>query len=238
MSQLLLSAVDNAKQIMQAQAVNANNLANISTEGFKAELAVVTASDAGGQTYSASDLSSGVVRTTGRNLDVAVHGDGWIAVMGADGTEAYSRRGDLRVDLLGQVLDGAGRQIVGNAGPIVLPPFRSVEIAPDGTISIMPDGGGAGEPTMAVVDRIKLVEPEKSELMRSSDGLMRLPNGQIADPSASVRLSPGSLEGSNVNAVAEMVKMIDLARRFEGQVKLMQTAQENDKALAQVMSMR
>lgn len=238
MSQLLLSAVDNAKQIMQAQAVNANNLANISTDGFKAELAVVVASAGGGNTYSASDLADGVVRTTGRNLDVAISGNGWIAVMGEDGTEAYSRRGDLHVDLLGQVVDGAGRQIIGNSGPIALPPFRSVEIAPDGTISIMPEGTGAGGPTMAVVDRIKLVEPEKADLTRSTDGLMRLPDGQIADPSAAVRLSPGSLEGSNVNAVAEMVKMIDLARRFEGQVKLMQTAQENDKALAQIMSMR
>jgi len=235
MSQLLLSAVDNAKQIMQAQAVNANNLANISTDGFKAELAVVTASAGGGQTYSASDLADGVVRTTGRNLDVAINGDGWIAVTGADGTEGYSRRGDLHVDVLGQVTDGAGRPIIGNSGPIALPPFRSLEIAGDGSISIIPEGSQTG--TMAVVDRIKLVEAEKSELMRSEDGLMRLPDGQLADPSANIRLSTGSLEGSNVNAVSEMVKMIDLARRFEGQVKLMQTAQENDKALAEIMSM-
>jgi flagellar basal-body rod protein FlgF len=236
MSQLLLSSVDNAKQIMQAQAVNANNLANISTDGFKSELAVVTASAEGGQTFSASDLSAGVVRSTGRSLDIAVHGEGWIAVVGADGTEGYSRRGDLHVDLLGQVIDGAGRQVMGNAGPMVLPPFSAIEIAGDGTISIMPEGSTAD--TMAVVDRIKLVEPEKSELQRSTDGLMRLPDGQIADASANIRISSGSLEGSNVNAVAEMVKMIDLARRFEGQVKLMQTAQENDKALAEVMSMR
>lgn len=235
MSQLLLSAVDNAKQIMQAQAVNANNLANISTDGFKAELAVVTASAGGGQTYSASDLADGVVRTTGRNLDVAINGDGWIAVMGEDGTEGYSRRGDLHVDVLGQLTDGAGRPVLGNSGPIALPPFRSLEVAGDGSISIIPEGSQTG--TMAVVDRIKLVEAEKSELMRSEDGLMRLPNGQIADPSATIHLSTGSLEGSNVNAVAEMIKMIDLARRFEGQVKLMQTAQENDKALAQIMSM-
>lgn len=235
MSQLLLSAVDNAKQIMQAQAVNANNLANISTDGFKAELAVVTASAGGGQTYSASDLADGVVRTTGRNLDVAINGDGWIAVTGDDGSEGYSRRGDLHVDVLGQLTDGAGRPVLGNSGPIALPPFRSLEVAGDGSISIIPEGSQTG--TMAVVDRIKLVEAEKSELMRSEDGLMRLPNGQIADPSATIRLSTGSLEGSNVNAVAEMVKMIDLARRFEGQVKLMQTAQENDRALAEIMSM-
>jgi len=236
MSQLLLSAVDNAKQIMQAQAVNANNLANISTEGFKSELAVVTASENGGDTYSSSDLSAGVVRSTGRNLDIAVHGDGWIAVMGEDGTEGYSRRGDLHVDLMGQMTDGAGRQIIGNSGPIALPPFSSIEIAGDGTISIMPEGSTAD--TMAVVDRIKLVEPEKADLMRSTDGLMRLPDGQIADPSATIRISSGNLEGSNVNAVSELVKMIDLARRFEGQVKLMQTAQENQQALAEIMSMK
>lgn len=236
MSQLLLNAVDNAKQIMHAQAVNANNLANVSTDGFKAELAMVAAANNGGQAYSTADLSEGVIRSTGRNLDIAINGEGWIGVLGNDGTEGYSRRGDLHVDALGQLVDGSSRPILGNNGPIALPPFTSVEIATDGTISIQPLGSAAN--TLAVVDRIKLAEPDEQRLARSEDGLMRLPNNEVADASANVRVTAGSLEGSNVNAVGEMVKMIDLARRFEGQVKLMQTAQENQQALSKIMSMR
>lgn len=235
MSQLLLSAVENAKQIMSAQAVNANNLANVSTDGFKAELAYVAAASEGGQTLSSADLSEGVIRTTGRNLDISLNGEGWIAVVGQDGSEGYSRRGDLHVDALGQMVDGVGRPVLGNNGPIALPPFSTIEIASDGTISVQPLGSAAN--TLAVVDRIKLTEPSKDMLIRSEDGLMRLPENQVAEPSANVRITAGSLEGSNVNAVGEMVKMIDLARRFEGQVKLMQTAEENQRALAKIMSM-
>lgn len=236
MSQLLLSAVDNAKQIMQAQAVNANNLANVSTDGFRSELAYIIANSGSGEALSAVDMSEGVIRTTGRNLDIAISGEGWIAVQGADGTEGYSRRGDMQVDSFGQLTDGVGRPILGNNGPIALPPFSSVEIAADGTISVQPLGSPAN--TMAVVDRIKLTEPNQAALVRGEDGLMRLPDNGIADASATVRVTAGSLEGSNVNAVAEMVKMIDLARRFEGQVKLMQSAQENQQALSKIMSMR
>lgn len=236
MSQLLLSAVDNAKQIMQAQAVNANNLANVSTDGFRAELAYTIANSGGSQALSSVDMSEGVVRTTGRNLDIAISGEGWIAVQGQDGMEGYSRRGDLHLDSFGQLMDGAGRPILGNNGPIALPPFSSIEIAADGTISVQPLGSPAN--TMAVVDRIKLTEPNQQALLRGEDGLMRLPENGIADASANVRVTAGSLEGSNVNAVGEMVKMIDLARRFEGQVKLMQSAQENQQALSKIMSMR
>jgi flagellar basal-body rod protein FlgF len=181
-------------------------------------------------------MSEGVVRTTGRNLDIAISGGGWIAVQGQDGMEGYSRRGDLHLDSFGQLMDGAGRPILGNNGPIALPPFSSVEIAADGTISVQPLGSPAN--TMAVVDRIKLTEPNQEALLRGEDGLMRLPEDGIADASANVRVTAGSLEGSNVNAVGEMVKMIDLARRFEGQVKLMQSAQENQQALSKIMGMR
>jgi len=236
MSQLLLSAVENAKQIMQAQAVNTNNLANVSTDGFRAELAYIIANSEGGEALSVVDMSEGVVRTTGRNLDIAISGEGWIAAQGQDGTEGYSRRGDLRVDSFGQLMDGVGRPVLGNNGPVALPPFSSVEIAADGTISVQPLGSPAN--TMAVVDRIKLTEPNQALLQRGEDGLMRLPDNGVAEASASVRVTAGSLEGSNVNAVSEMVKMIDLARRFEGQVKLMQSAQENQQALSKIMSMR
>lgn len=232
MNKLLLTAMKSANQIMQAQAVNTNNLANASTDGFRAELAFVSS---GQGVYSQPDLSSGTVRTTGRSLDISVHGDGWIAVDGADGSEAYSKRGDLQIDAFGQLTDGTGNPIIGNDGPIALPPFSNVEIAGDGTISIQPLGQTPN--TMAVIDRIKLVSVSVQDMFRGEDGLLRLQPGIDATEDASIRVTSGSIEGSNVNAVAEMVKMIELARRFEGQVKLMQSAQENSTALSKIMSM-
>lgn len=235
MSELLITAMSSAKQIMQAQAVNANNLANASTDGFRAEIAYISGIGSSAGVYSTPDLSPGTVRTTGRNLDISIDGKGWIATMAADGSEAYSRRGDLKIDTFGILSNGAGRQIMGNNGPIALPPFTSIEIATDGTISIQPLGQSPN--TMAIIDRIKLVLLEDSELYRGEDGLMRLPPGTTAEADASIRIFSGSLEGSNVNAVSEMVKMIDLARRFEAQVKLMRSAQENDAALVKLMSL-
>lgn len=235
MSELLVSAMNSATQIMQAQAVNTNNLANVSTDGFKAEFAYISGIESGDGVRSTPDLSAGSTRTTGRSLDISIDGDGWIAVMANDGSESYSRRGDLHVDAFGQLSNGVGHQIMGNNGPIALPPFSEIEIGKDGTISIQPLGQTPN--TMAVVDRIKLVLLEDTQLARGEDGLIRLTSGEVAAADASVQISSGSLEGSNVNAVAEMVKMIDLSRRFEYQVKLMQTAEENATSLSQIMSM-
>ena len=235
MHELLLSITNSAKQTMQAQAINAHNLANAGTEGFKAEIAYYSALDPEGDIASNPDLSPGVMRTTGRDLDVSVNGEGWIAVMAEDGTEAYSRRGDLQIDAFGQLTNGAGQPVMGNNGPIALPPFGSLEIGSDGTISILPLGQTPN--TLAVVDRIKLVALEQSEVQRGSDGLIRMPDGFAVEADASVSVMSGMLEGSNVNVVGEMVKMIDLARRFESEIKLMQSAKENSAALAKIMSM-
>ncbi len=234
MSQVYVTAMENARQIMLAQAVNANNLANASTDGFRAELSYLLDTAEGRQAYSSPDLSGGYVRSTGRNLDIAVKGDGWIAVQGLDGVEAYSRRGDLQVDSFGQLTDGAGHPILGNNGPVALPPYANIEIAADGTLSIQPLGQPAN--TLAVVDRIKLVELEPQRILRGEDGLMRLSEGEIAPASAGVQIVSASLEGSNVNAVEEMVKMIDLARRFEAQIQLMKSEDENNASLAELMN--
>ena len=235
MNQLLVTAMNSARNIMQAQAVNTNNLANVSTDGFKAELAFVSEADSEGSVYSSPDLSAGAVRTTGRDLDISINGEGWISVLSEDGSEGYSRRGDLKVDAFGQLSDGADRLILGNSGPIALPPFSALEIGTDGTISIQPMGQGPN--TMAVVDRIKLVKIESNELTRDESGLLRMEPGETASADASVRIISGSIESSNVNAISEMVKMIELARRFESQVKLMQDAKENAMALTKIMSM-
>lgn len=235
MHELLLSITNSAKQTMQAQAINAHNLANAGTEGFKAEIAYYSAVAGTSDVASAPDLAPGVMRTTGRDLDISISGEGWMAVMAEDGTEAYSRRGDLQVDAFGQLSNGAGQPIMGNNGPIALPPFGSLEIGTDGTISILPLGQTPN--TLAVVDRIKLVTLNNNEVQRGVDGLIRLPDGFAVDADASVSVLSGMLEGSNVNIVGEMVKMIDLARRFESEIKLMQSAKENSAALAKIMSM-
>ena len=233
MNELLLQAMNGAKQVMRAQSVNANNLANLSTDGFRAELTHI-ANLADGMVGS-PDLAPGIVRTTGNSLDISINGKGWIAVMSADGSEGYSRRGDMRVDALGQLTDGAGNPILGNSGPIALPPFEAIEIAKDGTISIQPLGQAPN--TMATLDRIKLVLPVERDLQRGEDGMMRLQSGENLKADASVQIFSGTLEGSNVNSVGEMVKMIDLARQFESQIQLMQTDKENSSALAKLLGM-
>lgn len=228
-----MTVMNGARIVMKAQAVNANNLANAGTDGFRAELVhVSTTGDEESQTTT-PDFGQGMIRTTGNSLDVSIDGEGWMVIQTPDGNEGYTRRGDLHVDALGQLTNGAGQPIIGNAGPISLPPYSNIEIAADGTISIQPAGEDAT--TIAVVDRIKLAKPDESRLSRGTDGIMRLPPRESAEADATVRVQSGTLEGSNVNAVAELLKMIDLSRQFEAQVKLMRSAEENSDTLASIL---
>jgi len=234
MSELLMTVMNGARLVMKAQAVNANNLANAGTDGFRAELVHVSISGDEEAQSTTPDFSQGMIRTTGHSLDVSVDGQGWIAIQTPEGGEGYTRRGDLRVDALGQLTNGAGQPVIGNSGPIALPPFSTIEIASDGTISIQPLGQDAT--TIAIVDRIKLARPDETLLRRGDDGIMRLPDPETAPPDATVRVQSGTLEGSNVNAVGELLKMIDLSRQFEAQVRLMRSAEENSSSLASVLS--
>ncbi|HTQ99246.1 MAG TPA: flagellar basal body rod protein FlgF [Candidatus Acidoferrum sp.] len=235
MSELLGTVMAGARQVMKAQAINANNLANASTDGFRAELVHISSLEDVNGLSSSPDLGTGMVRTTGNPLDVSIDGEGWLAIQAPDGTEGYTRRGDLRVDTLGQMTNGLGQKVLGQGGPITLPPFTNVEIGGDGTVSIQP----AGQPTTTrvIVDRLKLALPDKKQLKRGDDGVLRLPRGKTADADAKVRVQSGSLEGSNVNAVGEMLKMIDLSRQFEAQVKLMDSAKQNSSELASILKM-
>jgi flagellar basal-body rod protein FlgF len=183
----------------------------------------------------AIDFSKGSIVHTGGELDVAVNGQGWLVVQARDGSEAYSRRGDLMLDANGLLTTGNGLPVMGNNGPIAIPPAEKIEIAPDGTISIRPLGQGADE--LAVIDQIKLVNPARAELEKGNDGLMRLRDGGAAQPDVGTQLVSGSLEGSNVNIVDAMVNMIELSRRFELQVKMMKTAQDMENASASIMRM-
>lgn len=245
MDRMLYVAMTGATETMRAQTVNNHNLANASTTGFRADLAAFQAREVTGAGFATRayatmgstgfDDRQGTMMSTGRALDVAVQGSGFIAVQGPDGREGYTRAGDLRIDASGQLLTGTGLPVLGDGGPIAVPPHSSVFIGGDGTVSIVPLG--EGPETRAEVGRIKLVNPASGDLVRDADGLFRLRAGGDAPADAQVRLASGVLEGSNVNIADAMVNMIELARRFDLQVKAMRTAEENGAASARLLSL-
>jgi len=239
-------AMTGASQVMQAQAVATNNLANVSTTGFKADLAQMRSMPVFGpgmpsRVYAmterpATDLSAGVQNSTGRELDMAIRGEGWFVVQAADGREAYTRAGDLQISSAGLLVNGAGHPVIGNNGaPIAIPPYEKLEIGTDGTITIRPLGQQAN--VLAQVERIKLVKPNSIDLTKGEDGLMRMKDGSVAPPDATVTIASGALETSNVNAVDAMVRIIELARQYETQIKLMNTAKENDASSDRLMQL-
>lgn len=243
MDKYLYLAMNGAAQAMLAQQNNANNLANVSTVGFKAALDSFQSRPVSGPGHpdrvyvtdqaAGANMSPGAIATTGRQLDLAINGDGWFAVQAADGGTAYSRRGDFRIDPTGLLLNGANQIVLGEGGPITIPQFESLEIGRDGSISIRAAGQAAN--TLVGVDRIRLVNPPGEELYRGDDGLFRSRDGVEFAADASVLVTSGALESSNVNAVDAMVRMIDYARFYEQQVKLMKLASENDAASARLM---
>lgn len=245
MDRSLYVAMSGAKQTLLAQTLNANNLANTQTTGFKSDLEQFRSMPVFGpgfpsRVYAMTEnpgmnMAPGSIQTTGRNLDVAINGSGWIAVQGQDGRESYTRAGNLRVTPEGLLQTGTGLKVLGNGGPIAIPPADKLTIGLDGTISIIPLGDNAS--TLAVVDRIKLVNPPLDDLDKKSDGLIYLKNGTVAEPDANVSLLQGALEGSNVNAISAMVEMIELARNFELQTKVMTQTDENSGVSAKLMQM-
>ena len=245
MDRMLYLAATGATQIMHRQAANTHNLANASTTGFQADLSAARAMPVFGEGHASRvyamaerpgvDFSRGTLMATGRTLDVAVNGDGWIAVQGADGREAYTRAGDLRVNSAGQLTNGAGRAVLGDNGPLVIPPYEALEIGTDGTLSIQPIGQAPN--TLAEVGRIKLVDHVPGQLEKGPDGLLRPRDGNPLPPSVHVSLLTGNLESSNVSTVEAMTNMIELSRAFEMQIKLMKTAEDNDAQSARMMQM-
>jgi len=243
MDRLIYSSLAAMRGAMSRQATIGNNLANINTTGFRGEMThaqsmwlagkgLDTRATVSGE-VSGADMSAGAISATGRNLDVAIDGDAMLSVQAADGSEAYTRRGDLMMNDSGLLTTGDGKPVLGEGGPITLPPYESLTIGKDGTISIVPVGGKAQD--VQVVDRLKLVSPKGSQIAKGLDGLFReTSNGTLpADPDAS--LTAGSLEGSNVNASSSLIDMIDASRSWETQVKMLTTAQDLDKASADLM---
>ena len=243
MDRMLYLSMAAAKNTMQAQTINSHNLANASTPGFRADLArfiTMPVDGIGFQTRVYADqqptdvnFQAGPVQQTGNPLDVAIEGEGFIGIILPDGSEGYTRAGNLRINSSGMLETGGGFPVLGNGGPIVIPPAQQIEIGTDGTISIRPVG--QDERTLATVNRIKLVNPDVTSLQKSVDGQLRLKDGTVAPPDASVRVTSGVLESSNVNMVESLVEMIALARQFEANVKAIQTAKENDESAAQML---
>jgi len=257
MDKMLYIAMSGAKQNMQALSINANNLANAKTTGFKADLAQARTMQAFGEgqptrvfsmTERASqNFDSGSLLTTGRPLDVAIKGEGWFAVqtpnIGNAGTqvvgnaangEAYSRQGHLRLTEDGTLETSNGELVLGDNGPIVLPlPVSNIHISPDGTIMVQPEGAPSSE--QEEVGRLKLVNPDVRFLEKGADGLFRRKDGQVELSDANVKVQGGALESSNVNPLSEMTDMIALQRQFEMHLKLMKTAEEVDASSAALL---
>jgi len=228
---------------MTRQTAIANNLANANTAGFRAEIVNASARWIGGQTFNsraesvdqviAADMKVGAVTQTGNPLDIAVDGDALIAVQANDGSEGYTRRGDLKLNESGLLTTGDGFPVLGGGGPITLPPADSITIAKDGGIWIVPQGGQIDQPQL--VDTIKLANAKGSTIAKGTDNLFREVNGGALpqDPFASV--TAGALEGSNVNATAALVQMIEASRAWETQIKMIDTAKDIDSSGASLM---
>ena len=245
MDRLIYTAMTGAKHILEKQASTSNNLANSSTTGFRAQLdsfravpvvseglatrAYVVDSTVG------SDFTPGPMQHTGRELDVAVQGAGWIAVQLPDGSEAYTRHGSLKVSENGILQTSSGVNVQGEGGPIGITPDVSITIGRDGTVSAIANGIKPGASTE--LGRIKLVNPPTQDLVRGEDGLFRLKNGQDAEVDPAVTVAGGTLEGSNVNVVDAMVDMISLARQFEMQMSLLKNAENNAAKASQILAL-
>jgi flagellar basal-body rod protein FlgF len=246
MDKLVYIAMSGAKENMLAQQAHANNLANANTTGFKADLEQARSMQVFGDGFAsrvytqserpATDRTAGTFMQTGRDLDVAVDGDGWLAVIGPNGTEGYTRGGELQINAANQLVTGSGLPVMGNGGvPIVIPPAEKIDIGSDGTITIRPLGEAAAE--IAIVDQLKLVTLEPEASFKGTDGLMYVDDLAVQPLDLNVRVRSGYLETSNVNAVSEMTSVITEARQYEMNIRMMKTAEEVAASATSILSL-
>jgi flagellar basal-body rod protein FlgF len=245
MDRLIYTAASGAKHILEQQATTSNNLANLSTTGFRAQLdtfrAVPVVSE-GLPTRAfvvdntvGADFTAGPLQVTGRDLDVALKGRGWIAVQMQDGTEAYTRNGSLQISPNGILQTANGQTVMGEGGPIAIPPNTTVSVGKDGSISSLTTDTVPA--TSTVVGRLKLVNPDEKQLVRGDDGFFRMQDGATAQADPAVTVTSGALEGSNVSAVDSMVNMISLARSLETQMSLLKNAENNAAKATQILAL-
>ncbi|MCH8553129.1 MAG: flagellar basal body rod protein FlgF [Natronospirillum sp.] len=234
MDRALYIAMTGAKHNTLAQASHSNNLANVDTTGFRADWQQARAMPVFGEFYPsraysmterpATDFNDGPMISTGRDLDVAIAGNGFFAVVDQNGEEAYTRRGDLSVTPAGEVINGDGLQVMGEGGPLVLPEFERINIGEDGVIGIRPLGAGAEE--FLEIDALKLVNPDLQNMQKGTDGLFRPEEGEPVLPNDPiVQVLSGYREGSNVSAVQELMGILSLSRQFEMQIKMMKSSE-------------
>jgi flagellar basal-body rod protein FlgF len=245
MDRLIYTAMTGAKHILEQQATTSHNLANATSTGFKAQVDSFRAVPVLGpgmptrafvvDSTIGADFDAGAIQHTGRNLDVAVQTKGWLSVQRPDGSEGYTRNGSLKISANGVLQTATGLSVLGDGGPISIPPDVEVSIGKDGTISAVNYGSAPGQAT--ILGRLKLVNPPESTLIRSEEGLFVTKNGNPADADANVSVVGGALESSNVNVVESMVNMISLARQFEMQMKLLQNAENNASKAGQLLNM-
>lgn len=244
MDRLIYTAMTGASHTLQQQATVSQNLANVNTPGYRAAVHAFRAVPLAGEgsptrtfvadSTAGADFSPGIVQQTGRSMDVAVQGQGWIAVQLEDGSEAYTRNGSFQIATNGILQTHNGLNVAGDTSVITIPPDTEITIAKDGTISTVPSGS---QPSSVVVaGRIKLVNPPAGQMVRGDDGLFRMRDGSSADTDAAVTVVPGSLESSNVNTVEAMVNMISLARQFDMQMKMLQSADGNARHASQLLN--
>lgn len=245
MDRALYIGMTGAKQAMRSQSVSSNNLANANTPGFRKDFNNYIDSEIKGAGFNSrsnviangrvSDFTPGQMIHTDRDLDIAIKGKGFIAIQRADGTEGLTRVGSLKINENGLLTNSEGLSVVGNdGGPIAIPPADKIQIGEDGTISIQPTGQTINN--LAVVDKIKLVNPNIRDIEKSPDGTFGLVGAdQSLSPDVNVKVVSGFVESSNVNGIEEMVKMISNARLFEAQVKVMTTVKENDTASSKLL---
>lgn len=246
MDRLIYTAMTGAKHTLGQQAAVANNLANANTTGFRAAMHRMRAVPVQGEGLPtrafavdatvATNFAPGPLQQTGRAFDVAVEGKGWFAVQMPDGTEAYTRDGSFELSANGVLQTRGGLPVVGDGGPIAIPPDNEILIGKDGTLSALAAGGAQN--IVNVAGRLKLVNPPEDNLVRGDDGLFRLRDGAVEPADEAVQVAGGYLEGSNVSVVDQLVTMISLARQFEMQTKMMQTAETNDRSASQVLAQR
>ncbi len=243
MDRLLYLVGNNADRLVYAQSLSANNLANVNTVGFKADLNQLTTSTYQTETMdtrvyavqlpSVTDFNPGALIQTGNSLDVAIKDKGFFSVLNSEGKEGYTRVGNFYQTQEGMLMTGNHLPVLGTGGPISIPPAKKIDIAEDGTISFVPLSSKDNTPVK--LDRLKLVLPDQKQLTKKEDGLFYLPDKVLADPDSNVLVSSGFLESSNVNAIIEMTNIIQLARQFEVSMKLIQTAEDIEESSARIL---
>ena len=244
MDRVIYTAMTGARSTLGQQAAVAHNIANVDATGFRAELHKMRAVEVQTQAMRtrafvvdasvASDFAPGPLKFSGRELDVALRGKGWLAVQTLDGSEGYTRDGSLEISANGVLQTRAGMPVLGDGGPLTIPPDTEIAIGSDGTISsIQPEEGIVNE-----IGRLKLVNPPEADLVRGEDGFFRLDGGAPAPVDDAVTVAGGYLEGSNVNVAEQMVQMISLARQFEMQMRMITNAEQNDRSATQVIAPR